>query len=112
MVVGRGGELNARLVGTVVDDNIRLFRLDIVTGVDSDASTILVESLGGLNRLDVEIVAGRSSEADREVIVCVGGINVNVSMVSSLCIDFRASRDSVKREESTSVRVSFVSRKQ
>ena len=98
LVISRGSELNVGLIGAVVDDNVRLFRLDIVARVDSYASSVLVESLGGLNGLDTKVIASRGSETDREIIIFVGGINVKVGMVAFLSIHFGPSRDAPSRD--------------
>ena len=99
MVLGRGGELNAGIVGAVVDNNVRLFSLNVVTGVDSDASSVLVESLGCLNGLEVEFIAGRGGKTNRKVVLFVGGINVEIGMVALLSIDLGAGRDTDEREK-------------
>jgi len=96
LVLSRGSELDASLISAVVNDNVRLFRLHVVTRVDRHACSVLVKALGGLNSLDTEIIASRGGKADRNVIFLVGGVNVKVGMVALLSIHLGAGRDTVE----------------
>ena len=99
LVFSRGSELNVGLVVAVVHDDVTSVILEVETRSNSDARAISIKALGGLDGLDMKVVASRSSETKREIIICVGGINVKVGVVAFLSIHFGASRNSAERSD-------------
>ena len=56
--ISRGSELDVGVSVVVLDDNIGFLGLEVVSRVDGDTGSARVESLGGLNGPDTEVLSG------------------------------------------------------
>jgi hypothetical protein len=72
------GNLSSVLV--VVDDNIRLFGLNVVTRVDGNTSSIRINSLDSGNSLDSESISSTGLKIDVNIKFIIGCFNFNGSL--------------------------------
>jgi hypothetical protein len=103
LVLGGGSETDISVAVVVTNDDVTFVVLKVEARVDSNASTVQVQALGGLHTANFKIVAGTSNHAKGDVVILVVGIEIDVSRAHILAVDVGTSSNTPARDVGASL---------